>query len=367
MKNLLITGGAGFIGNYVSNFAHKKGYNVTILDNLDKQVHGAEQLWPDYLHEDINKVFGDVRDSKLVNELVAKNEYIIHLASAVGVGQSMYEVEHYTSVNSLGTGVLLQAIVNNKDNIKKLILASSMSVYGEGSYIDNNGDISFPEERKESDMINFNWEFDGYTPIPTNEEKPLKPSSIYALNKREQEESCLCIGKTYNIPTLAFRMFNVYGPYQALSNPYTGVVAIFSSHILSNKSPIIYEDGLQMRDFVYVEDVANAYINGLEKDFKGQHILNLGSGEQINIYDVAKELSKILKFDGKPDISNKFRSGDIRNCFGDITKIKQVIGWEPKHSINEGMKKLLKWLVTVQKNDLGSDASEDLEKFGLLK
>ena len=179
-------------------------------------------------------------------------------------------------------------------NIKKLILASSMSVYGEGSYIDNNGDISFPEERKENDLINLNWDFDGYTPIPTKEEKPLKPSSIYALNKRDQEENCLCIGKTYNIPTLAFRMFNVYGPYQALSNPYTGVVAIFSSRILSNKSPIIYEDGLQMRDFVYVEDVANAYIDGLEKDFKGQHILNLGSGEQINIYDVAKELSKIL-------------------------------------------------------------------------
>lgn len=367
MKNILITGGAGFIGNYVSNFAHKKGYNITILDNLDKQVHGNAQLWPEYLHADINKVFGDVRDSKLVNELVSKNDYIIHLASAVGVGQSMYEVEHYTSVNSLGTGVLLQAVVNNKESIKKLILASSMSVYGEGSYLDNSGNISYPEERKESDLANLNWDFDGHIPIPTKEEKPLKPSSIYALNKREQEESCLCIGKTYDIPTLAFRMFNVYGPYQALSNPYTGVVAIFSSRILSNKPPVIYEDGLQMRDFVYVEDVANAYIDAIETDFKGQHILNLGSGKQINIYNVAKELSKILKFDAPPEISNKFRSGDIRNCFGDITKIKEIIGWEPKHSMNEGMKKLLHWLVNVQKDNLGNDASTDLEKFGLLK
>ena len=367
MKNILITGGAGFIGNYVSNFANKKGYNVTILDNLDKQVHGENQSWPDYLDKDINKVHGDIRDSNLVNELVKKNEYIIHLASAVGVGQSMYEVEHYTSVNSLGTGVLLQAIVNNKENIKKIIIASSMSVYGEGSYLDNNGNLSFPEERKDSDMIDLNWDFDGYKPIPTNEEKPLKPSSIYALNKREQEENCLCIGKTYNIPTLAFRMFNVYGPYQALSNPYTGVVAIFSSRILSNQPPIIYEDGLQMRDFVYVEDVANAYIDALDTDFEGQHILNLGSGEQINIYNIAIELSKILQFNVKPTISNKFRSGDIRNCFADITKIKKVIGWKPQYSMNEGMKRLLSWLISVQKENLGNDASDDLKKFGLLK
>ena len=372
---VLVTGSAGFIGSYVCEQLLSNNHDVIALDNLDPQIHGEEAEWPEYMPESdkITNVIGDVRDRDLVRSLVEQVNAIIHLAAAVGVGQSMYKIEHYCSVSVMGTAILLEETLRVKDQIKKLVVASSMSIYGEGSYLNAAGELCYPNGRNTEDMQNGRWEiYDEndaeFKPIPVKEDKPLRPDSIYAVNKRDQEEMCLAFGKAYCIPTVAFRMFNVYGARQALSNPYTGVAAIFSSKILQGKAPMIFEDGNQRRDFVHVEDVARAYLYALEKESANGLALNLGSGNSVSVKEIAETLVTLLKRDDlSVEITGKFRDGDIRNCFADIELIKKKLDWSPNYEFTNGVKTMLPWLAAQEGVELSADSIKELMEQGLLK
>jgi dTDP-L-rhamnose 4-epimerase len=371
--NILVTGGAGFIGSYVCKALLKRGHHVIVLDNLDPQIHGENAKWPNYMPKGTENHIGDVRDRALVKTLLSKSDAVIHLAAAVGVGQSMYKIEHYCSVSVMGTAILLEEIIPIKDRIKKIIVASSMSIYGEGIYKTANGHLIMnPKTRPIEQMENGKWELyhtDGgeLIPVAVTEEKPLKPESIYAVNKRDQEEMVLSFGKAYKIPAVAFRMFNVYGAYQALNNPYTGVAAIFSNKLLNDEQPMVFEDGKQRRDFVHVEDVAEAYALAIENKGGDGLAMNLGSGRSISVSEIATSLASILKKDIAPMVTHKFRDGDIRNCFADITLIKEKLGWSPKWKFEDGVKTMTDWLISEKENAKKTDSIEELKKMGLLK
>ena len=352
MDKVLVIGGAGFIGSWTVDLLVKRGYEVTILDNLVNIIH--EGKIPDYLRRDVKFVRGDVRNSELLSKLISESDAIIHLAALVGVGQSMYKVGEYVSVNTQGTAVLWDRLINQEHDVRKVIVASSMSIYGEGKYYcDRCEEEIFPDLRNEKQLIRREWDIrcpicnSVLRPIPTNETKPLNPTSVYAQTKRHQEELSLLLGKTYGIPTVALRYFNVYGPRQSLKNPYTGVMAIFSCRILNEKSPYIFEDGKQIRDFIYVEDVAEANVTALEKSGADYKAINIGSGKPINIINVANALIKVYGKDGKiiPYISQRYRKGDIRHIYADITLAKNSLNWKPKTKFVDGMKKLAKWAI----------------------
>jgi dTDP-L-rhamnose 4-epimerase len=371
--NVLVTGGAGFIGSYICKQLLKANHKVIVLDNLDPQIHGENAKWPYYMPDGTENHIGDIRDRDLVRKLLSKSEAVIHLAAAVGVGQSMYKIEHYCSVSVMGTAILLEEIIPLKNQIRKIIVASSMSIYGEGLYQDKNGELVFnPKTRPLDQMEAGKWELldkngEELIALPVTEEKPLKPESIYAINKRDQEEMILSFGKAYKIPSVAFRMFNVYGAYQALNNPYTGVAAIFSNKLLNDEQPMVYEDGKQRRDFVHVEDIARAYLLALENNGGDGFAMNLGSGRSISVIEIADSLAKILQKDIHPIITNKFRDGDIRNCFADINLVKEKLGWVPKWDFEDGVKTMTDWLISQKANAKSIDASEELKKMGLLK
>ena len=370
-ENVLVTGGAGFIGSYVCESLLNRGYDVVVLDNLDSQVHGKSQKWPEYLPHQVKRIKGDIRDRSVVKNALNGCRYVIHLAAAVGVGQSMYKIQHYVSVNVLGTSILLEEIVNRKDQIKKLVVASSMSVYGEGAYSNSRNEKTFPKLRDLGQMKAKRWEFSGSNseeliPVPTDENKPLCPSSVYAISKRDQEEMCLCVGKAYDIPTVAMRMFNVYGPRQALSNPYTGVVAIFCSQLIRGKQPTIYEDGQQRRDFVHVEDVAHTYLRVLESSAVDGMAVNVGSGRSISVNEIAETLMRVLDVDIAPIVTGNYREGDIRHCFADISLIKNKLNFNPNNDFKRGITGLVDWLKKQQVSNNGLDSNAELKKRGLL-
>jgi dTDP-L-rhamnose 4-epimerase len=369
---VLITGGAGFIGSYVCEALVRRGHEIRVLDNLDRQVHGPTQQWPAYLPDSVQKVFGDVRDREAVGEALNDQEAVIHLAAAVGVGQSMYEIQRYSAVNVIGTAVLLEEIIKRKDRIGKLLVASSMSVYGEGAYRGVDGSRIAPAARSLEQLRQSQWEMQDDSgnlllPIATPEDKPLQPQSVYAINKRDQEEMCLSVGKAYGIACVALRMFNVYGPRQALSNPYTGVVAIFSARLLNRQPPLIFEDGGQRRDFVHVEDVAQAYVHALERDGADGLALNVGSGSSISVMEIAEFLAKAMNVTIDPIATGRYRNGDIRHCFADVSLIQQKLGWKPAWDFEEGVASLLSWLQEQRADDKVTGAYVELERRGLLK
>jgi dTDP-L-rhamnose 4-epimerase len=369
---ILVTGGAGFIGSYVCEALLGDGHEVVVLDNLDPQVHGENPQWPSYMPQGTENHIGDVRDRRLLRELLAKADAVIHLAAAVGVGQSMYKIEHYCSVSVIGTAILLEELIPLRERIKKLIVASSMSIYGEGAYRDADGNEVLSAARPISQLKQGRWEpLDGkgrpLIPIPTTENKPLRPDSVYAVNKRDQEEMCLAFGRAYGLPALAFRMFNVYGARQALSNPYTGVAAIFSNRLLQDQRPLVFEDGNQRRDFVHVEDVARAYVMALENPDVQGLALNLGSGESISVNEIAATLAAALNKPLTPEIAGKYRDGDIRHCFADIGLIQAQLDWKPNYSFSAGIPSLVSWLKQQQSHGQVSQAVDDLKQRGLLK
>ena len=348
------------------------GHRVIALDNLDPQIHGAEASWPAYMPQGTENHVGDVRDRAMVRRLLADADAVIHLAAAVGVGQSMYKIEHYCSVSVIGTAVLLEEIIPLRSKIKKLIVASSMSIYGEGAYRDADGNLVVSASRSIAQLRRGQWEpADAkgrpLVPIPTPETKPLKPDSIYAVNKRDQEEMCLAFGKAYGVPAVAFRMFNVYGARQALSNPYTGVAAIFSSRLLQDQRPLVFEDGDQRRDFVHVEDVARAYVMALDNPGADGHALNLGSGQSISVNEIAAALAAALKKPLAPEVTGKYRDGDVRHCFADVSQIGAALGWKPTRSFQDGIPSLVAWLRDQQSQDRVVEAMEDLKQRGLIK
>jgi len=317
---VLITGGAGFIGSHVADHLLGRGYQVRALDSLVEQVHGSGKR-PDYLNTEVELQVGDVRDPTAVNRALDGVDYVVHFAARVGVGQSMYEIAEYTSVNGTGTAVLLEAMLDRP--VAKLLVASSMSVYGEGRYVSRGREMP-AVERDAAQLERGHWDPRGprgerLEPVPTPERKRVSLSSIYALNKYEQERMCLLFGSSYDVPTVALRFFNVYGPYQALSNPYTGVLAIFAGRLLNGKPPLIFEDGQQRRDFVHVSDVARACALALAGHAADGQVVNVASGNSYSVCEIAERLAQVMGMTTEPQITGKYRVGDIRHCFADIS------------------------------------------------
>lgn len=365
---ILITGGAGFIGSHLAVELLAHGYRVRALDNLSPQVHGPNAGRPDYLDPEVELIVGDVRDPHAVERALEDAEAVYHLAAAVGVGQSMYEIEKYTAINNLGTAVLLEALIRRP--VARLIVASSMSIYGEGLYRCPDGSICSGIERPVEQLRIHAWEVrneqgDVLEPVPTPETKPPALASVYALSKYDQERLCLMAGRAYGIPTVALRFFNVFGTCQALSNPYTGVLAIFASRLLNNKPPLIFEDGLQQRDFVSVQDIAQACRLALEVPDAAGRVLNVGSGRPRTIREVALRMADVMEKDIFPEITANYRVGDIRHCFADITLARRILGYEPRVSLEAGLVELAAWLEGRVAHDRVAEAQAELAVRGL--
>ncbi|HEY0143035.1 MAG TPA: NAD-dependent epimerase/dehydratase family protein [Thermoanaerobaculia bacterium] len=368
-KGVLITGGAGFIGSHLADALLQRGHKVRVLDNLDPQVHGDGQRRPDYLDPEVELLVGDVRDATAVRKALEGVDTVFHLAAKVGVGQSMYEVENYTDVNNRGTAVLLEALIQRP--VERLVVASSMSIYGEGLYRDAEGRIVAGTDRTLEQLKLRQWEVmdqggNALTPIPTPESKAPTLASVYALSKYDQERLCLLIGRAYGIPTVAMRFFNVYGTRQALSNPYTGVLAIFASRLLNNNAPLVNEDGEQRRDFVSVLDVAQACILAMENApaVAGQ-VFNVGSGRNYTVMEVGRRLAEVLGRDLAPEVTGKYRVGDIRHCFADISSTRSLLGYEPKVQLEDSLIELAQWLEGQIAVDRVQQAAAELSQRGL--
>lgn len=369
MKKILITGGAGFIGSHLADELLGQGYQVRILDALSPQVHGPKRERPEYLDSDIELIVGDVRDETALRRALKAVDAIYHFAAMVGVGQSMYEVAKYTSVNNEGTAALLQALIENP--VERLVVASSMSLYGEGLYRTPIGDFVPGHERSLEQLKARDWELHdveggNLTPVPTPENKPPALASIYALSKYDQERMCLIIGRAYQIPTVALRFFNVYGTRQALSNPYTGVMAIFASRLLNNNAPMIFEDGLQQRDFVSVHDVARGCRLALETPAAAGQVFNIGSGQHYTIRELGQRIAAVMgKEHIEPEVTGKYRVGDVRHCFADISLARTVLGYEPQVNLEDGLDELVTWLEGQVAEDRVDQARAELSARGL--
>jgi dTDP-L-rhamnose 4-epimerase len=344
---ILITGGAGFIGSHVADELLSCGHQVRALDCLDAQVHDSRQR-PDYLNREVELIVGDVGNADVLKKALRGIDAVYHFAAAVGVGQSMYEIRRYTQINNLATAALLELLIERP--VERLVVASSMSIYGEGAYVGPDGKNASAVPRNPASLRSGMWECTDasgapLTPIPTPEAKAAEPSSVYALSKYDQERMCLMVGRAYGIKTVALRFFNVYGPRQALSNPYTGVLAIFASCLLNGNIPQIFEDGHQRRDFVNVHDLARACRLALEAPEAAGEAINIGSGHSYTVREVASELAWAVGVPHRePAITNQYRTGDIRHCFADIAKARQLLGYEPQISISEGLQELATWL-----------------------
>jgi dTDP-L-rhamnose 4-epimerase len=367
-ERVLITGGAGFIGSHLADALLRQGYRVRALDSLIEQVHPTRER-PEYLDPEVELVVGDVRDAGAVRSALEDVDSVVHLAARIGVGQSMYEIDDYVAVNSLGTAILLQALLDRP--VRRLVVASSMSVYGEGLYFDRAGAAVPALPRTRAALAERRWDPRGpdgqaLKPGPTPESKPPSLSSIYALNKFEQERSVLLFGEAYDIPATALRFFNVYGPRQALSNPYTGVLAIFASRLLNGKPPMIFEDGRQRRDFVSVTDVANACRLALEQPGVKGDVVNVGSGESVTVAEIAGRLARILDQEEiEPEVTGEYRVGDIRHCFADVTRAQEVLGYTPEVPLEDGMRELAAWLEGQVADDRVDEARRQLTQRGL--
>ncbi len=364
---ILITGGAGFIGSHLADLLLAHGYEVRALDNLDPQIHGPERDVPDYLDDEVELMVGDVRDPDMVRRALIGVDAVFHFAARVGVGQSMYEVTDYTDVNNRGTTVLLEAMIERAKRrpFDRLVIASSMSIYGEGLYQSASGALVANAERSNGQLRQglfdpTDEEGKPLTPVATPETKTPSLMSVYALSKYDQERLCLLIGNAYGIPTVALRFFNVYGPRQALSNPYSGVLAIFASRLLNQRPPLVFEDGAQRRDFVHVGDIAAACRLALEVDAAVGLSFNVGSGQTITVREVAEQLASTIGVEIEPEITGQCRLGDVRHCFPDISFAQTRMGFQPRTRLAAGIEELAAWLEGKIAIDRVAEAREAL-------
>jgi dTDP-L-rhamnose 4-epimerase len=368
----LVTGGAGFIGSHLVDKLINEGLDVVVLDNLIEQIHAGGKL-PDYYNKRAEFIQGDCENSKDWEKALKDVDAIYHYAAAVGVGQSMYEIAHYVKTNSYGTSLLLDYLVNQKHHIKKVVIAASMSSYGEGAYICKSHGRVRPGLRPDSQMEKHEWEpvcpkcNRQVTMTPINEEDYTEANSIYAISKKNQEDMILNICSTYEIPAVAFRYFNAYGPRQSISNPYNGVAAIFISQLKNDASPIIFEDGNQTRDFVSVRDIADINYQVLSTDKADYQFFNVGTGNPIKVKDAALVVAKLMGKDIHPQITNQFRKKDVRHCFADMKKIKKVLNWEPKVKFEEGITQVIEWSKNEKAVNLTPFATSKLKEKGLIK
>lgn len=376
MINILITGGAGFIGSNLTRKLVEKGFKVTVLDNLSKQIHGENQNSTLYssIKDIATFIQGDVCNKSDWKKALRNQDAVIHLAAETGTGQSMYEISRYNEVNILGTTHLLDILANENHSVKKIIIASSRSIYGEGKYMCKNDGVVYPNQRQDIDMAKgeFNLVCDECNEplelLATDEDSKVHPSSIYGITKQQQEQMILLIGKTLNIPAVALRYQNVYGPGQSLSNPYTGILSIFSTRLLNGNDIDIYEDGQESRDFVFIDDVVNATILALEKTEANNQIFNVGSGIATSVTEVANSLKSLYNSDVKISVSGKYRLGDIRHNYADLSKIKNALGFSPKFDFILGITSFVNWVKTQEvMEDKYETSIQELKNKGLIK
>ena len=376
--NILITGGAGFIGSRLSLVLLKRGHKVTVLDNLSKQIHGGNPYESSLfcsIKNKVNFIEGDVTSQSDLHGALKNNEIVVHLAAETGTGQSMYQIESYCKVNIGGTSLLLDLITNDKSlSIKKMVVASSRAIYGEGKYCNSKGEVVYPEERKEADMSSGDFEvkdsLTGENLIlqSTDENSKIHPSSVYGITKQNQEQLFLTVGKAIGIPAVAFRYQNVYGPGQSLTNPYTGILSIFSTLIKNGKDINIFEDGKESRDFVYIDDVVDATILGIEKSEADYFSLNVGSGVSTDVLTVANTLKKLYQSDVNVNVTGNYRLGDIRHNFADITLIRKHLGFEPKFNFDEGISLFTDWVKEQEiKESRYEESLSEMKAKGLYK
>ena len=352
-KHILITGGAGFIGSHLVDAMLARGYRVSVLDSLSPQVHADGEMdadgWPTYLDQRASRIKGDLLNEGVFEAALDGVTHLAHLAASVGVGQSMTNIVDYTRNNVMSAAVMLEVLSQKPHTVQRVAVASSMSIYGEGDYIrpSTNAHVT-ADVRPHAQLEARQWEImvDGeeLEPVPTAEDKLLQPNSIYAVNKRDHEEMFLSVGRALRIPTVALRLFNAYGSRQALSNPYTGVAAIFIARLLNDQPPLVFEDGRQMRDFVHVQDVARAFATVLDSDRETWDVFNVGSGAAISVNEIAGLLARLLGKNIAPEVLNRYRVGDIRHCFGDISKIERAYGFKPERDMETGMEELIAWV-----------------------
>lgn len=368
METVLVTGGAGFIGRHVTRHLLNKGHKVRILDSLVEQVHHGRA--PEALSPDAELIIGDVRDAGLLGRALTGVDAVIHLAAEVGVGQSMYAVERYVSGNDLATASLFEALTRR--DVRRIVTASSMCIYGEGLYRTEDGRLVENVLRAPRMSSAMGWEprdakGQPLIPIPTPEWKQPQFASIYAITKFVQEQLTLTLSAAYGMEGVALRLFNVYGSGQSLSNPYTGVLAIFASRLMNGQPPVIFEDGLQRRDFVHVDDVARAFVMALEKPDIAGEVFNIGSGQDRSVLDIARYLAEAMgRTNILPEISGQFRTGDIRHCFCDVTKASTKLGFQARRSFTDGLAELTQWVARQTATDMVEDARRELERRGLV-
>lgn len=370
-ERILVTGGAGFIGSHLVDALVALGHDVIILDCLSSQIH-PESVVPDYLNRNAELVLGDVRDRRLLTWLVKQCDVVYHQAAIVGVGQSMYEIERYCDVNVQGTAVLLDVLANEEHRLRRVIVASSMSIYGEGAYCCPQHGTVDPGLRDTSRLQARRWQpgclqcGSELVAVPTDESSPLRAPNVYALSKKMQEELVLNVCGAYGISAFALRYFNVYGPRQSLSNPYTGVAAIFMSRLKNGNPPLIFEDGLQSRDFISVHDIVRANLAALDAETEGCHAVNVGTGRATTVLGVAQTLAGILGVEVKPLLAGEYRQGDIRSCHAATTKAERMLGFRAQVSLEDGLDELCRWSVDARAVDRLDRATEELVAHGLI-
>lgn len=370
---VLVTGGAGFIGSHFVDALVARGTAVRVLDSLEPQVHGPSAATARWLPPHVELIRASIADPEAVDRALHGVRAVVHLAAQVGVGQSMYAIAPYVTDNAAGTAVLLDRIVNGTRGVYRLVVASSMSIYGEGRYHCPRCGLVAPRLRPPAQLERREWEMrcpacgGAAEPRLTDEDKPLIPTSVYAITKRDQEELCLCVGRAYGVATLALRFFNVYGPRQSLSNPYTGVAAIFASRLLNGQPPVIFEDGGQSRDFVHVSDIVQALMLALDRTDVADLALNVGTGRATSVADVARGLARGLGVRVAPQIVGRFREGDIRHCVADITRITAALGYVPRVSFETGLRDLVDWCRGERPQDRVAQASAELDRRGLIR
>lgn len=374
IKNILITGGAGFIGSNLALKLIDRGYIVTVLDNLSPQIHTESSPLYLSIKDKVRFIHGDVKNKADWFLALDGQDVVVHLAAETGTGQSMYEIEKYVDVNIKGTAILLDILTNTKHTIKKMVIASSRSIYGEGKYHCKSCGTVYPTERKDNDMKRGDFQVKcpncgaNANLLPTDEESKIHPSSLYGITKQNQEQMVLTIGKSIGIPAVAFRYQNVYGPGQSLSNPYTGILSIFSTRIKNGNDIMIFEDGLESRDFVYIDDVVDATILGIEKDEAAYEVFNVGFGERTNVLMVAEVLKKEYASHVNIIVSGNYRLGDIRDNYADLTKIKDKLGFTPKVNFERGINRFAQWVNNQEIMTDNYDTSiEEMKLKGLFK
>ena len=359
----MITGGAGFVGSHLVERLLEAGDQVVVLDSLEAQVHlGRTPQLP----EGVSFIHGDVGDPVAADRALQGVDVVVHLAAAVGVGQSMYEIEKYVRTNTQATATFLERLVETSPRPARLIVASSMSIYGEGEYVCPEHGRVAPGLRSEQQLDDRQWECvcptcgASLTPVPTRETKPLIPTSVYAITKRDHEELCQVVGAAYGVETVALRFFNIYGPGQALSNPYTGVAAIFSSRLLNDRPPLVFEDGLQSRDFIHVSDIVRAIEHAIESDEAVGRAVNVGTGRSVSVGEIAELIAAGLDKDLAPEVPDSYRTGDIRHCYADPTLAAEVLGFKARVELEDGIAELLEWVRTQAATDRVDEASAEL-------